>query len=192
MAWIYKDDDAREFFAELTTLSDRAVGLLAATILDARLESAIKVNLHDSVNKKLFRMLFDYNGIAASFGNRINLGFAIGLYTEVTMNDLHVIRRVRNEFVNKQSLKDFEVQSIRTRILNLQISEKYDTYINDRSSSSGFESCSFALAISVIRQSSVEDIMSPRNRFIRAVELIAAFLFFEGHLSESVRRSPKF
>jgi hypothetical protein len=192
MAWIYEDDDAREFFTELKGLPDRAVGLLAATILDVRLESAIKVNLHDSANKKLFRMLFDYSGVAASFGNRINLGFAIGLYTEGTMNDLHVIRRIRNEFANKQVLKDFDVQSMRTLISTLRIAEKYEININDKASTSGYESCSFALASSVIRKSSVESVISPRNRFIRSVEMIAAFLFLEGHLSESVRRSPKF
>jgi hypothetical protein len=192
MAWIYKDDDEGKFFTELKTLPDRVVGLLAATVLDNRLESAIKANLHDSANKKLFRMLFGYSGVVASFGNRINLGFAIGLYTEGTMNDLHIIRRIRNEFANKLNLKDFNAESIKNLSSNLRIADKYKINVNDNSSSPQINSDSVALAIAITRQSSVEDIISPRNKFIRSVELIGAFLFFEDHLSNSIRRSPKF
>jgi hypothetical protein len=191
MAWIYKDDDQGEFFTELKTLPDRVVGLLAAAILDDRLEAAIKANLHDSANKKLFPTLFNYSGAAASFGNRINLGFAIGLYVEDTMNDLHIIRKIRSEFSNKITISDFNVKSIKFLISNLRIADKYQVDVNDNTYPE-IDSRSLALATAVARQSSVGDIIIPRNKFIRSVELIGAFLFFEGHLSDSVRRSPKF
>jgi hypothetical protein len=191
MAWIYKDDDRGEFFTELKTLPDRVVGLLAAAILDDRLGSAIKANLHDSANKKVFPVLFGYSGTAASFGNKINLGFAIGLYSEESMNDLHIIRRIRSEFSNKITVGDFNVQSIRFLISNLRIAEKYQIDVNYNMSPE-IDSRLLALATAITRQSSVEDIISPRNKFIRSVELIGAFLFFEGHLSDSMRRSPKF
>jgi hypothetical protein len=190
MAWIYKDDDEGKIFGELNTLTDQFVGLLAATILEERLESAIKANLHDTANKTLFRTLFNYTGVVGSFGNKINIGFAIGLYREDTMHDMHNIRRIIDEVSHKNSPKDFNAANIKSLSSKLKIAEKY--IVSDKESELEVSPESLALANAMIRNSSVADIKSPRNRFIRSVELISAFLFFEDHLSNSVRRNPKF
>jgi hypothetical protein len=108
------------------------------------------------------------------------------------MNDLHIIRRIRNQFANDIAFKDFNVEIIKTLSKDLSIAKTYQINANDNPSMLGIYSESLALATSVIWQSSVNDIITPRNRFIRSVELLAAFLLFEDHLSNSVGKCPKF
>jgi hypothetical protein len=97
MTWFSQNKEEQKFFGELSRLPDRAVGLCAVTVVDDRLQEALKARWHDARVEKeqIFDRIFRYNGAAGSFGTRIDLGFAVGLYTEDSLRDLHILRKVR-------------------------------------------------------------------------------------------------
>ncbi len=168
------------FFKELKNLPDRVVGILATTIIDERLEHALKAHFYDVKydGQMLFDKMFNYSAILGSFGARIDVGFAIGIYGEDAFRDLHTIRKIRNQFAHKLAPKDFKIQSVADLAANLKIPSNYPIIGKGGVSSTGENPSQFQIAKTMLAHSSVTDLTDPRSRFIRAAELLSGFLMF--------------
>jgi hypothetical protein len=186
MSWVCKDKDESRFYDELmlNQLPDRNVGLLCATIIEDRLTDAIKVQwIH--VKADLSDRLFSYQGPVGNFGSKIDIGFAIGIYDEDTFKDLHTIRKIRNAFAHKIAPGDFGAQQIKDLAANIKlpniwvIEGKADgpAVVVSASNYNPSQDPSPQLMQAWLGASVVDDILSARNRFIRATELLNGLLF---------------
>lgn len=71
-------------------------------------------------NKQL-QSLFDFNGPLGTFSSRILISFSIGLISKSYVNDLQIIRKIRNEFGHSPSIIDFENDKIASLCNNLKL-----------------------------------------------------------------------
>ena len=102
--------------------SDRAVGVLAATVVELQLTSAIKYRLakHDEITNELFRD----GGAVGSFSPKIDLGHLLNLFSPEAYHDLVIMKRIRNDFAHKPDMLSFATDSIKKRCFNLKLVDK--------------------------------------------------------------------
>src|SRR5438477_6714803 len=90
---------ADQFQAEFAKESDRASVIIAVAMLDQALEALLKRRLvptpvaHDSFIEGAYVPL-------STLSSRIDLCFRMGLISSQFSRDLHLIRRIRNEFAH--------------------------------------------------------------------------------------------
>lgn len=105
--------------------SDRACVILAASLLDAALMTLLQARLAPSPSQS--DPLFDgANAPLSTFSARIDASYRLGLLSARFCRDLHLIRRIRNEFAHNVTGCNFEESSIRDRIQALANSSKYN------------------------------------------------------------------
>jgi DNA-binding MltR family transcriptional regulator len=68
----------------------------------------------------------DTGGPLSTFSARINLAHALRIIDDAEYRDLHIIRRIRNDFAHRRDC-DFETETVRNRIRDLSKSEKQDS-----------------------------------------------------------------
>lgn len=107
------------FRRELTIESDRGCALLAASHLDFLLQEMLKSKMVGT-NKQL-KALFDFNGALGTFSSRIQIAYSIGLLSKTYVNDLQIIRKIRNEFGHSPSVIDFDNEKISGLCNNLDL-----------------------------------------------------------------------
>jgi len=105
------------FRSELSKESDRGCALLAASHLDFLIEELLKVKMVGT--KKQIQSLFDFNGPMGTFSSRILISYSIGLISKSYVNDLQIIRKVRNEFGHSPSIINFDDEKIASFCNNL-------------------------------------------------------------------------
>ena len=105
---------SREFQGE----SDRACVILSATLLDTALEALLRARfLPNAVSTD--SLLDGSNAPLASFSARIDMAYRLGLISAKFARDLHIIRRIRNDFAHNISGCTFEDTSVRDRVMAL-------------------------------------------------------------------------
>ena len=106
--------------------SDRGCALILAANLDNRLCELCKalcVNLTSEFEKKLF---FG-NGSLATFSSRIDISFALGLLSIDEHRDIHLIRKIRNDFAHNEVGVTFESPAIKSRCSELRMAQEMKT-----------------------------------------------------------------
>ena len=103
---------------EFSKETDRGCALMAASFLDFELEKLLRNKLAGS--KKHLDALFEVNGPLGTFSSRIRLSYSVGLIPKDAMNDLEIIRKIRNDFGHKYEPISFETKSIKDRLNNLK------------------------------------------------------------------------
>ncbi len=95
-----------KFRRELSKESDRGCALLAAAHMDSLLEQLLKKVLVG--NKKHFESLFSFNGPLGTLSGKVSMCYSLGLISFDAMSDIHIIRRIRNEFGHSPFIISFE------------------------------------------------------------------------------------
>ena len=113
-----KIDDILKFNHEFRLESDRDCGLMAAAYLDEALKDMLASYMVN--DKRLIKDLFNGQGPLATFSSRINIAFALGKLSKEAKNDLHIIRKIRNEFAQVSDSIDFENETIKKRCKELK------------------------------------------------------------------------
>jgi hypothetical protein len=169
MVWIATDDAEGAAIQELQSLPDRACAIVAAALLEARLESALKHALQDaslSNGATVHSRMFYPSGPLGSFGSKIELGFMIRLYSLPARKDIKIINDIRNKFAHKIRVSSFE--NVRNECFNLSNFEQhfflYGTSINPERH------------MMMAEPDLDEHLKIPRHRFLMAVRLYAAAL----------------
>ncbi|MDX2501140.1 MAG: MltR family transcriptional regulator [Deltaproteobacteria bacterium] len=106
-----KTDDILKFNHEFRLESDRDCGSMAAAYLDEALKDMLASYMVN--DKRLIKDLFNGQGALATFSSRINIAFALGKLSKEAKNDLHIIRKIRNEFAQVSDSIDFENEIIK-------------------------------------------------------------------------------
>jgi DNA-binding MltR family transcriptional regulator len=103
---------------EFDTESDRAAVIVAASILDELLRSFLVAKLVpvSSSNDELFD---GANAPLGTFSSRIEMAFRIGLISVKFARDLHLVRRIRNDFAHNIHGASFEDTRVKQRVSEL-------------------------------------------------------------------------
>ena len=93
------------------TAEDRAVAIIEATKLESELEDAIKskmVSLSDTQHGEIFTG----EGALATFGAKIKIAYALGIFGKQTRKDLDTIRAIRNAFAHCRKPLYFHTEEV--------------------------------------------------------------------------------
>jgi len=108
-----------DFRTTLTKESDRGCVLMAASYIDVKLEEYLKNSLVD--NKKARDSVFDNTGPLGTFSGKINMAFLLGIIPKNIFDDLHILRKIRNDFAHNPSPLTFDEPSISSRCFALNL-----------------------------------------------------------------------
>jgi hypothetical protein len=103
---IPKDYDA--VFAELEDASDRAVILVAGSLLDHALSEAIMSRLREPPTHDEWQELFDDGGVLNTFSQKIMAAYFLKIIGPQTRRDLDLIRKIRNDAAHDMNPISFE------------------------------------------------------------------------------------
>lgn len=98
--------------------SDRACAVLAAAFLDEALKGILKAFFID--DSRVVDELLSERGALGNLFGRIEAAFALGLIADVERHDLHIVRKIRNEFAHQVVGLCFESPEIKNRCLELR------------------------------------------------------------------------
>ncbi len=116
MTWTITDETHREIFEELESQTDRGAAIIGASLLESRIEEAIRGRLLDD---KITVVLFEASGALGSFSAKIDLAYSLGIYGEKTYRELNIIRKIRNDFAHFVKPLDFNSQDMANRCREL-------------------------------------------------------------------------
>ncbi len=100
--------DSNALFEELNAETDRAVGIVGATMLESQLEALLSHHMsHLDVDTK--NKLFNAYGPLSSFSAKIKIAYAFKLCSKAIYKDLDIIRDIRNTFAHARKVAEFKV-----------------------------------------------------------------------------------
>ena len=99
--------------------SDRAAAIVMAADLEIRLREVLELYFIET-SKKHMKEVFSGNGCAATFGQRINLCYLLGLVCESEFRDLKWIKTIRNDFAHKRHGLSFFSDEIKSNCYKLE------------------------------------------------------------------------
>jgi hypothetical protein len=158
--------------AEFDEESDRAAIILAAAMLDEALQALLLAKLVPAAGSS--DPLFDVaNAPLNSFSNKIDFAHRIGVISSRMCRDLHLVRKIRNDFAHRPAGCSLQDQQIKSRIEHLTQSHG----IFDRSPT-------------YMKRFGLPDL---RHQFLRAVSWMLYFLNSERRRCTAIEeRIPEF
>ena len=104
------DKDEEDAAAEIESDSDRASAIVVGTIVETRLEIALKAHLKNSSIAK--KKMFKPSGPLGSFDAKIDLAYLMEIVSKDAYDDLNLIREIRNDFAHDLDIRSFESKRI--------------------------------------------------------------------------------
>lgn len=86
---------------------------MAASYLDSEIERLLKGHL--VAQSKVVDALFEPSGPLGAFSARVDLAFSLGLLDTSTHRELHLVRKIRNEFGHSYEPLSFDTDAIKNR-----------------------------------------------------------------------------
>ena len=108
-----------KLYEELGQESDRAVATLAVALLDELLSRLLCGYLIQ--DEQVVNSLIEGNGSLATFAAKIDMCYVLGLINKAERHDLHLIRKIRNEFAHNLWTASFKTAPIEMRCKELAI-----------------------------------------------------------------------
>lgn len=159
------------FRNHLDNETDRGSALMAAAFLDELLKDLLKCFLVD--DQKSLKELFSGTGGLSSFSSRIELCYLLGLIPVNIKKDLHLIRKIRNEFAHSMDIIDFNHPSIAARCREL----KYNAFQDQLPPRKMFNRVAFGVAgiingviMTMERRTEAQDINFDSKEFKEGLE----------------------
>ena len=110
-------EEVLAFRASLSSETDRGCALMAGAYLDDQLQRLLRRSLVD--DKVVSDKLLGGFGPLGTFSARIDFCYALGLLSPMATRDLHLIRKIRNEFGHTATPLTFDCPSISARCTEL-------------------------------------------------------------------------
>lgn len=122
--YLWTEKRRREIVETLMKESDRGCAIFGAAILHDNLECLLREFFRKDARsaKQVITPLFGAYAPLATFQARIDLAYALALIPRSTFDELHVVRKLRNEFAHESGPIDFDDERCRDR-LRLLIAE---------------------------------------------------------------------
>lgn len=77
---------------------DRSIAIIGGTFLEIALENILRGFLPE--NDKEVEKLFGFNNALGNFSSKITMSYSLGLIEVIVKSDLHLVRKIRNEFAH--------------------------------------------------------------------------------------------
>jgi DNA-binding MltR family transcriptional regulator len=123
------EDEVERILNYCAAQSDREAAIVAGGLVEDRLGAAIKAHFvpipdkGDTAKAVTASTLFEGYGPLATFNAKIDIGFALGIYGTVTRSDLHIVRKIRNDFAHTLEPITFTDQHIAQKCGQLQVAK---------------------------------------------------------------------
>jgi DNA-binding MltR family transcriptional regulator len=98
------------FLASFNKESDRGAALVAASMLDERLEQILSAFFIESAGAK--ELVSGFNAPLGTFSSRASAAAALGLIQDNEFREISLVRKIRNEFGHVWEPVTFETESI--------------------------------------------------------------------------------
>jgi DNA-binding MltR family transcriptional regulator len=121
--WIGGSSKIEQAIAQIARNSDRAIGIIAAAVLEEHITNAIKKRWRDS--PKVADGLLQIEGPLGNFGPKIDLVFLMGLISPEGHQDMKIIKKIRNKFAHNLEVDTFETPLIKGWCFELSHFEKF-------------------------------------------------------------------
>jgi hypothetical protein len=167
----FASDEEQKVFKEIESYSDRAAAIVAAVIVERRVEQQIVARLHN--HPKPLDRLFRTSGPMGTFSAKIDLAHLMGIYGPDAYRDLVTLKNIRNSFAHHLDIVDFKSERINDLCKNLKL---LDVYVVDS------EESGLSLTRPNLNQPDIiarvrlkdrdKELEDPRNRY-----LVSAILF---------------
>lgn len=119
-------DDAREstlrvinFRKTLSNESDRGSAMMGAAFIEDRLEALLAAFMVDDTT--VIKPLFEFNGPFGTFSSKIDAAYAFGLIPGNVRRDIHMLRKIRNDFGHRWEALSFSDEPIVARCRELAL-----------------------------------------------------------------------
>ena len=111
-------NDVDEHIARLKAESDRGVMILAATMLEDALVTALSRLLPNASNK-VKGEVFSNDGPLSTFSKRIVFAQAAGIISPTVAKQMNIIRRIRNAAAHAHAAVDFSLDEVKQAIATM-------------------------------------------------------------------------
>jgi DNA-binding MltR family transcriptional regulator len=111
--WLAKYKGETPAINEVENASDRAAGIVVASIVELRLTHFIKDCFVS--DKDIQNQLFHSSGPLSSFAAKIRLAYLMGLVSKECHADLENLKNIRNEFAHHLDVGSFQIPSVRDK-----------------------------------------------------------------------------
>lgn len=111
-------------------MSDRAAAIVAASLLEQRIDAALRAMFLDaqrprSKGETVVSQAFRTSGPFGPFSTKIDMLLMLGMVSEQAHRDLFYIKEIRNSFAHKISSLSFEKAPIRDLTMELKLFEDH-------------------------------------------------------------------
>jgi hypothetical protein len=115
---------------ELYRGSDRASVVMLGSFVEGFLERLLINTVRDDLNSDDRRQLFEFNGAAGTFSDKIMVAYAFKLIGPMTRADLDLIRLLRNEFAHSLMPISFETPEVQAVCQQFRLLDLPDSLLN--------------------------------------------------------------
>lgn len=124
-------DDIDEHVSRLRAESDRGVMILAATMLDDALRTAL-ARIIPRANSRTKSQIFSNDGPLSTFSKRIIFAEAAGLISPIVAKQINVVRQIRNVAAHAHAAVDFSLnevkQALATMFQDNEMGDDFETW----------------------------------------------------------------
>lgn len=99
--------------------TDRGCALLAAAVVDDRLSELLRDVFVD--DPAVVKKLLEDRGSLGNFSSRIDVCFCLGLLPRAARDDLHLVRRIRNDFAHAPRSMTFDSEAMKSRVCCMRL-----------------------------------------------------------------------
>ena len=107
------ESEVVDFRHTLNAETDRGVALMAAAFIEYQLESLLRTYFVDE--RSVVNRLFEADGPLGTLSAKTDASYVLGLIPKETRRDIHLIRKIRNEFAHSSAPMTFETPGIANR-----------------------------------------------------------------------------
>ncbi len=124
------EEDEDELLESARSGSDTEAAILGASLVEFRLEAAIKLRLARMDDATWARLVGD-GGPFATFNQKILMGYAFGYYGSATLTNLRALRVIRNLFAHPRQKLEFSSEPVRKELRKVVVPDASETQVAD-------------------------------------------------------------
>jgi len=111
-------EQLNQAFAEIFKQTDRAAAIVSSTMFEEILERILINFLCE--RESLKRSLFDGVAPLSTLSAKILMAYNLGLIKKAELEDLNLIKNIRNDFAHSMVMVNFETQRIKDKCIQLK------------------------------------------------------------------------
>lgn len=181
--WMIHSDEEGEALRDLVKSSDRSSAIVAAALLENRLQYAIITRM--AQDETIINQLFHSSGPLGSFSAKIKLGYLIKMYSQQACAEMTCIKDIRNDFAHKLGVRDFQTPTVRDKAKNLKMVERHIFPFGTKE-----EDTPQGLSPKMFEHDLDAQLSDPRRRYLLAVSFFVNCLTPIGRYPDLTYKTP--